>query len=56
MDTLQFLEVLDSPVMDELDKIEKEQTCWDGFPDGLGSNVLYARETINQNRFNRDRG
>lgn len=37
--------------MDELDKIEKEQTCWDGFPDGLGSSVLYAKETINQNRF-----
>lgn len=35
----------DSPVMDELDKIEKEQTCWDGFPDGLGSSVLYVRET-----------
>lgn len=42
----------DSPVMDELDKIEKEQTCWDGFPDGLGSSVLYVRETtINQNIF-----
>lgn len=28
------------PVMEELDKMEKEQTCWDGFPDGLGSSVL----------------
>lgn len=41
-----------SPVIDELDRIEKEQTCWDGFPDGLGSRVLYVTEkTINQNIF-----
>lgn len=41
-----------SPVMDELDRIEKEHTCWDGFPDGLGSSVLCVTgTTINQNTF-----
>lgn len=41
-----------SPVIDELDRIEKEHTCWDGFPDGLGSSVLCVTEqTTNQNTF-----
>lgn len=28
------------PVMEEFDRMEKEQTLWDWFSDGLGSSVL----------------
>lgn len=35
------------PVMEEFDMIEKEQTLWDWFSDGLGSRVLCGGKTAN---------
>lgn len=35
------------PVMEELDRMEKEQTLWDWFSDGLGSRVLCGGKTAN---------
>lgn len=36
------------PVTEELDRMEKEQTLWDWFSDGLGSSVLCGKMVNNQ--------
>lgn len=44
------------PVMEEFDMIEKEQTLWDWFSDGLGSRVLWTTSGFRRCRFCNFRG
>lgn len=44
------------PVMEELDRMEKEQTLWDWLSDGLGSSILWTTRGFRRWRFRNFRG